>query len=139
MTITKDLKEVEKSLKQLSKKVEGVAERLAGLEKAKTAKKPTVRAKAAKRAAPAKKRASAKRGAPAKKRAPAKKAASKKPQTMSATDRVLNIVKRSSKTVDTASLKKKTGLKDNNIRAILSKLKKQGKIKSLNKGVYAKA
>jgi predicted Rossmann fold nucleotide-binding protein DprA/Smf involved in DNA uptake len=127
MALTKDLKDVEKSLKQLTKKVEQVANKLASLEKAKPAKKPTARPKAAKKAALAKKAT------------PAKKAAPKKPQKPSATDTVLNIVKRSKKTVDTASLKKKTGLKDNSIRAILSKLKKQGKIISPNKGVYAKA
>lgn len=70
----------------------------------------------------------------------AKKSTAKKAKTKTATDTVLSAITRSKKGQTTASLAKKTGLKDNNIRAILSRLKKQGKIKTgEKKGLYVKA
>jgi len=110
--LQKDLQEVEKSLKKLAQKTKQMAKKLDKLEKPKAAKKPRAIAKAAKKVAP------------------------KKSTRVSATDTVLAIIKRSREGVDTAALKKKTGLKDNNVRAILSRLKKQSKIKSVRKGVY---
>ena len=73
------------------------------------------------------------------KKAVAKKTPAKKPKKISASDTVLNIIKRSKKPIDTATLKKKTGFKDNNIRMIVYRLKKRGAIKSQRKGVYVKA
>ncbi len=58
---------------------------------------------------------------------------------MSARDAVLAIVKRSREGLDMATLISKTGLKYNNIRTILYRLRKQGKIKSERKGLYVKA
>jgi septal ring factor EnvC (AmiA/AmiB activator) len=113
--LEKDLQELGKSLKELAQKTGRISKRLASLEKAKPSKKPGARAKTA------------------------KKAVSKKPAKPSATGTVLEIIKRSRKAVDTAALKKKTGFKDTNIRAIVSRLKKQGKIKSERKGIYQKA
>jgi predicted Rossmann fold nucleotide-binding protein DprA/Smf involved in DNA uptake len=69
----------------------------------------------------------------------AKKGVSGKPARESATGSVLEIIKRSRKPVDTATLSKKTGITNTHIRAILSRLKKQGKVKSEAKGVYQKA
>ncbi len=120
-----DLQVVEKSLKQLARKMELMTKKVAKLEKAKAAKKPKARAKVAKR--------------PKARTRAVRKVATKKPARVSATDTVLAIIKKSRQGTNTAGLKKKTGLKDNSIRAILSKLKKQGKIKSKLKGVYAKA
>lgn len=74
------------------------------------------------------------------KRNPAKKPVAKKTKAPSATDTVLSAITRSRNGQTTASLAKKTGFKDNNIRAILSRLKKQGKIKAgAKKGLYVKA
>jgi hypothetical protein len=73
------------------------------------------------------------------KKAPVKKVVAKKPVKLTAISTILAIIKRSKKGVDTASLKKKTGFKDNIIHNIVYKLKKQGKIKSVGKGVYVKA
>ena len=73
------------------------------------------------------------------KKVAAKKPATKKPVKLTAIGTVLAIIERSKKGVDTASLKKKTGFKDNIIHNNVYKLKKQGKIKSAGKGVYVKA
>jgi predicted Rossmann fold nucleotide-binding protein DprA/Smf involved in DNA uptake len=68
-----------------------------------------------------------------------RKAIAKKPTKVPASETVLAIIKRSRKGIDIAALKKKTGLKDSNIRTILYRLSKQGKIKSEGKGLYVKA
>jgi predicted Rossmann fold nucleotide-binding protein DprA/Smf involved in DNA uptake len=113
--LKEDLQSVEKSLKQLLRKTEQMVKELDKLEKAQSPKKSKTVAKAA------------------------KKGAAKKPARATATDAVLAIIKKSRSAVDTANLKKKTGFKDANIRAILSRLKKQGKIKSQRQGAYEKA
>ena len=120
-----DLQVVEKSLKQLAQKMELMTKKVAKLEKANDAKKPKARAGAAKR--------------PRARAGAVRKVATKKPARVSSTDTVLTIINKSRQGLNTAGLKLKTGLKDKSIRAILSKLKKQGKIKSKLKGVYAKA
>jgi len=68
-----------------------------------------------------------------------KKPAAKKPAKLTAVDTVLAIIRRSRKGVDTATLKKKTGFIDYKIHNIVYKLKQQGKIKSVGRGVYLKA
>ena len=113
--LKKDLREVQRSLKLLIKKTEQMAKKLEKLEKAQVPKKTKPEPKAT------------------------KQVVSRKATRITATDTVLSIIKRSRKGVDTATLKEKTGFKDNNIRAILSRLRKQGKIKrSAEKGVYMK-
>ena len=67
-----------------------------------------------------------------KKPAPKKKAAAK----LTATDRVVNIIKRSKKGVDVRALMKKTGLGEGTVRNILFRAGKQGKIKRADRGVY---
>ncbi len=109
----KDLKTVAKDLKKLTQKTEKMVNRLKKLEKAQAAKKPKAKA--------------------------VKKAVAKKPTRVSSSDRVLALIKRSRKGVDTVALIKKTGLKDTNIRTILYRLSKQGKIKRDLKGLYVKA
>ncbi len=59
-----------------------------------------------------------------------------KPAKLTAIDTVFGAIKRFKKGVDTATLKKKTGFKGN--IDIVYKLKKQGKIKSVSRGVYLK-
>ena len=111
--LKKNLQEITKSLKQLTRKIEQMAKNLDKLEKAQTPKKPRTKA--------------------------AGKGVSKKRPTVSATETVLSIIKNSRKGVDNATLRRKTEYKDNNIRAILFRLKKQGKVKSIGRGVYVKA
>ena len=109
----KDLKTVAKDLKKLTEKTEKMVNRLKKLEKTQAAKKPKAKA--------------------------VKKAVAKKPAKLSASGTVLAIIKRGKKGVDTLALKNKTGLKDSNIRTILYRLSKQGKIKTEGKGLYVKA
>jgi hypothetical protein len=74
------------------------------------------------------------------KRSPAKKApAKKKTAQPTATDQVLNIIKRSKKGVNTATLMTKTGFDVKKVRNILQRTYKQGKIKRAEKGVYVGA
>jgi len=54
-------------------------------------------------------------------------------------DTVLSVIKRSKKGVDTATLMKKTGFKDGNIRNTVYRLRKSGKIKSAARGKYSVA
>ena len=111
--LEKDLKAVAEDLKRLTQKTEKMIKQLEKPDKAQAARKPKAKA--------------------------VKKIIAKKPTRVSSSDTVLAIIKRSRKGVDKATLTKKTGLKDNNIRTILYRLSKQGKIKSVGKGLYVKA
>mgnify|MGYP006283573923 CR=1 FL=1 len=115
--VTRDLKKLTQKAEKLTKEIEKLGKTAARQStKAKTAKKSTAKKPAV------------------------RKPAAKKAKTKTATDTVLSAITRSKKGQTTASLAKKTGLKDNNIRAILSRLKKQGKIKTgEKKGLYVKA
>ena len=102
-------------------------------EETKPTKKPkakAVKAKAVKKA-PVKK-------VVVKKAAP-KKATPKKVAPATAVDTVLAIIKRSKKGIDTAVLMEKTGYNQKKISNLVFKLTKQGKIKTVAKGVYVKA
>jgi hypothetical protein len=124
--LKKDLEAILKTLNGLAQKVEKLQELIA--EETKPTKKP--KAKVAKKA-PVKK-AAAKKTAP--KKAPVKKA---KPAT--AVDTVLAIIKKYKKGVGMAALMEKTGYNQKKISNLVFKLKKQGKIKIVAKGVYVKA
>lgn len=98
--------------------------------------KPSKKSSAAKRTSksPAKKaRTKDQRRRPGAK--PVKKTAATK---VSAVDTVLSIITRSRKGVDTSTLRNKTGFDAKKIWNIISRLKKQGKVKSEKKGVYVK-
>ncbi|MFC1825710.1 hypothetical protein ACFL9T_23620 [Thermodesulfobacteriota bacterium] len=72
------------------------------------------------------------------KKTPAKKTA-RKTVKKTATGAVMAAIERSRKGVDTATLKKKTGLTDKQIWNIINRLKREGKIKSAQRGIYVKA
>ena len=97
-----------------------MAKKVSKLEKAQAAakKKPKAKAKAAKKKPVAKKKAAAK---------------------LTATDQVVNIIKRSRKGVDVPTLIKKTGFGERTVRNILFKAGKQGKIKRAGRGIYVRA
>ena len=130
--LKKNLQAVNRELKALAKKVDRLAVAVGKLKKPKVAKKP--KAKAVKRK-PGKKTVAKK--VVAKKRA-AKKVAVKK-TTKTVIDTVLGIIKRSKKGVSAAALMKKTGFSEKQIHNNVYKLKKQGKVKSVGRGVYVKA
>jgi septal ring factor EnvC (AmiA/AmiB activator) len=111
------------ALKALTKQTENLIKAVNKFEKDKAAKKAKPKAKAK----PARKAAA--------KKAPAKK----KSATQTATDQVVNIIKRSKKGVDVPTLVKKTGFEDKKIRNIVFKASKQGKIKRAGRGIYVPA
>ena len=125
--LIKDLRAVNKDLKSLSKKVDKMIVAVGKLEKPK--------AKATK-AKPVKKTVA--KAKPVKKVA-AKKPAAKKTEKLSAADTILGIIKRHRKGIEIDVLKKKTGLPNHIIYNTVSRLRKQGKIKSERKGFYGKA
>ena len=116
MTITKDLQAISKELTKLVKQTEKLA---AALGKAEKPKAQSVKSKARAKAVT--------------KKAPAK--AGKKTDT----EKVLAIINRSKKGVDTATLMKKTGFDQKKVRNILHRTYKQGKITRVVKGSYVGA
>ena len=113
MTLTKDLQAISKELSKLVKQVEKLA---AALEKVEKTKAKPVKTKTKAKAVT--------------KKAPAKVA--KKTDT----DKLLAIINRSKKGVDTATLMKKTGFDQKKVRNILNRTYKQGKITRVEKGIY---
>jgi PTS system nitrogen regulatory IIA component len=67
------------------------------------------------------------------------KKVTQKAKKVSTSDTDPNIIKKSRKGTRSATLKKKTEVKDDNQRPIIYKLRKEGKIKSERRGVYVKA
>ena len=124
------LKAVVDGLRSIAQGVEKMAEKL---EKS----TPKKESKAKRKAAAKPKKASVKK-APAKK-ASVKKAVKTKKQPATAADAVLAIVNRSKKGVNSATLAEKTGFDNKKIANIVFKLRKQGKIKSIGRGIYTKA
>lgn len=143
--VTKEiLQQVNKEIKALSKKVDKLVAAAGKPTKPKkaapkkaAAKKTAAKKAPAKKAAP-KKKAPAKKTAP-KKKAPAKKAPAKKAAKVTAADAVLKVINRTKKGVNTAAIMKKTGFNNKKVANIIFKLKKQGKIKNPEKGLYVKA
>jgi hypothetical protein len=124
MTIAQDLNALNKNIQALGKTLDRLLKAVEKDEKLKAKPTPKIPAKRA----------------PAKKKAPAKKApAIKRAAQPTATDQILNIIKRSKKGVDAPTLIKKTGFNQKKVRNILFRTYKQGKIKRLEKGIYTGA
>ena len=128
--LKKDLEAILKALNGLVQKVEKLQEQIG--EETEPTKKPKVKAikKKAVKKAPVKKVA-------AKKAAP-KKTVRKKAKPVTAADTVFAIIKRYKKGVGNAALMEKTGYNQKKIANLVFKLRKQGKIKSVDRGVYVK-
>lgn len=58
---------------------------------------------------------------------------------MTAADTVLNLISRSQKGIGTAAIIAKTGYDRKRVANLIYKLGKQGKIKSIRRGVYLKS
>ena len=116
MTMTKDLQAISKELTKLANQTEKLAAELGKAQKpaAKSVKTKT-KAKAVTQKVPAK--------------------VAKKTDT----DKVLAIINRSKKGVDTATLMKKTGFNQKKVRNMLNRTYKQGKITRVAKGIYVGA
>ncbi len=138
--IKKDLKAIAKVFKGLTQKIDRMIKQLKELEKPQATKEPKPKPARSKHKIP--KKAPVPK-TPVKGKAlkakPMKKTVVKKAKKITAIDTVLAIIKMSRKGVDTPALKNKTGLKVTNIRTILYRLSKQGKIKRDLKGLYVKA
>ena len=113
MTLKKDMQDVTKALKGLIQKVEKIQKQAEKMGVPKATK-----------AAPAKK-------------ASIQKTTGKKSDTAIAT--AFAIIGRSKIGVDTAALMEKTGFNKKKVANLVFKLKQQGKITSVGKGVYVKA
>ena len=113
MTLIKDLQAISKELTKLANQTEKLA---ASLEKAEKPKAKSVQTTT--------------KAKPVTKKAPVK--AVKKTDT----DKVLEIINRSKKGVDTATLMKKTGFDQKKVRNMLNRTYKQGKITRVEKGIY---
>lgn len=112
--LKKNLQSLKKDLKALAQKADSLIVAFDKLEKSKSAKPKPV------------------------KKAPAKKTSAKKAGPITAVDTVLAMINRSKKGVNTETLMKKTGFNQKKISNLIYKLKKQGRIKSAEKGVYVK-
>ena len=113
MTMTKDLQAISNKLTKLAEQTEKLAAELGKMDKPKA---KSVKAKA--------------KAKVVSKKAPAK--GGKKTDT----DKVLEIINRSKKGVDTATLMKKTGFDQKKVRNMLNRTYKQGKITRVGKGIY---
>ena len=113
MTITKDLQTVSKELTKLVNQIEKLTAALETAEKPKAKSvNPKTKAKAATKKAPV------------------------KAAKITDTDKLLAIINRSKKGIDTATLMKKTGFDQKKVRNMLNRTYKQGKITRVEKGIY---
>ncbi len=122
MTILKkDLQTLQKEIKALGRNMGKLIKEFDKGKKAKVTKKITAKPVKAKTT----------------KKAPAKKAPTKKrPAKLTATDKVLRILRGRKRGVNAATLMKKTGFDDKKIQNILFRTHKQGRLKRVGKGVY---
>jgi hypothetical protein len=113
MTLNKDLQIVGKELTKLVNQIEKLATDIGKAEKPKAKSvKTTPKSKAVSKKTPA------------------------KGGKTTDTDKVLAIINRSKKGVDTATLMKKTGFDQKKVRNMLNRTYKQGKITRVAKGIY---
>lgn len=129
------------ALKTLTKQTENLIKAVDKFENKKAAKKKKAKPKAKAKVKPKArvKKAPAKKKTVARKKTLAKKAPAKKKTALTATDKAVNIINRAKKGVDAPTLMKKTGLADKQIRNILHRAFKQGKIKRAGRGTYVAA
>ena len=120
------LKTVVDGMKVMAQGVESLAEKLEGIAKARLDEK--AKAKPARKAPEPKKKVA---------KEAVKKTVAKKPVT--AVDTVLKIISRSKKGVSSAAIVEKTGFAPQKVHNIVYKLKKEGKIRGVGRGLYLKA
>ena len=129
--LKKDFQVVVKGLKSLTKKIETVSRKVERLEKAaakKAAAKPKAKARGRKKVAV--------RKTAGRKKVAVRKAAGKKTKRVTAGDVVFAAIKKSKKGINTIALKQKTGFAEIKIRNVIFRLKKQGTIKTVGRGLY---
>ena len=120
----------------LAEKVDEVAKNQAQQRKTRPAAPTEAKAGAGKAAAANKPAQKAKKASTAKRPAEAKKTASSSATTTTA---VLNAIGNTKKGVSSAAIRAKTNLNTRQVSNAVYKLKKAGKIKSVQRGIYVKA
>lgn len=122
--LKRDLQAVKRDIKALEKKLEKLLKAYGKPQRPKATKKVKRRIV----------KTSTKRKAAAQKTTGRKKAPQK-----TATEQILQIVRRSRKGVDVPTLKTKTGFQDKKVRNIIFRASKEGKIKKVGRGIYVRA
>jgi len=119
----KDVKSLAKELKALTQKTEKIVKALEKLEKAQAKSKPVKKAvkKAVKK--------------PAVKKI-AKKPTENKAPKGSVTDAIMGVIQASSEGVNTDQIMKQTGLNKKQIWGTIKRAKKEGKVKTIKRGIY---
>ena len=153
-SLSDGLKAIAKSMEAVAKQVDSLATakpqakaaKKAPAKKATSPRKPAARKPAARKPAarkPAARKPASRKSAPKSKvvkKAPAravkKNSAAKR---VTAVDTIFGLISRSKKGVSVDTLKSKTNFNDKKIANIVYKLKKQGKVKSISKGLYVKS
>ena len=115
------VKSIVKGLKILTKEVEKMEKMLDDLEKGLSAKRTKAKPK------------------PPRKAGPRKTTAKKKPIKKTAVEQVVAAIGRSKKGVTTEQIRERTGFSEKKIWDAINRAKKQGKVKSVRRGVYARA
>lgn len=129
MAITKkDLAALKKEVKKIEKMMASVVK---AIEKGNSPKKASSKRTPRKTAATAPVKTDSTKTATARKTAAAAKVSGD-----SATDQVLEVIKRFNEGVDVPTIKKETGFDDKKVRNIVFRASKQGKIKKSGRGVY---
>ena len=123
----KTLKAIAESLKALSKEINSIATQVGKATKAQA--KRTVKTKPVRKTPKAK----------APKKSTPKKPAPTSEGNVSITDKVFDAIKNADGGINNASIIEKTGFSQKQIANVVLKLKKQGKIKSIGRGVFAGA
>ena len=124
MTLKQDLQSLQREIKALDRNVEKLIKEFDKGKKAKITKKVTAKPVKAKTT----------------KRVPTKKASAKKKTTkLTATDKVLKIIMGRKRGVDASTIMAKTGFNQKKVWAILLRAHKSGKIKRVDRGIYAGA
>ena len=132
--IEKILKTVSDGLKLASQGILSLAEKVNEAAKAMGTNEKTAVKRTAAAGKPKTKSKTSKKGKTVVKTIRTKKTAGV--QSKTAIDTVFDIIEKSGTPVGTAALREKTGFESKKIANVLFKLKKQGKIKSVGKGVY---
>lgn len=116
MTLKQDLKPLQNEVKKLEKNLAKLTKAIAAVQKPKTrkARKP--------------------KPVPAEK--PKETVAETAPAKMTATDQVLDIIKKAENGVDAATLMKETGFNARKVRNILARIFKEGRVKRVGRGIY---
>jgi hypothetical protein len=122
--LKRDLQAVKKDIVALQKKMEMLLKAYGKPQKPKAAKKPKRKVVKAKTKRSVKVRKTTLR---------------EKAPTITATEQILKIVRRSRKGVDVPMLKAKTGFDDKKVRNIVFRASKEGKIKKVGRGTYVGA